>query len=449
VNDLDMDDLLLEPDDRHLEFDGSELWTTGLIGEELTDEEGRTYQIDDVLAAGGQGAVYRTSTEETVVKVFATTSGDPLAGARQVRRLPLLGLSVTPPMSLIAEPPGYVLRFQDQMVPARTLRWDQRNHQKDFWRDTGGLARRLALCARIASIFEQLHERGLVYGDLNDRNVLISDDAGYDAVTLIDLDNLRYLGDPCSKVYVTPGFAAPELWRSGRSPDFSSDAFALAVLIFQILTLVHPFMDGEAVRRAPVGDPDYRAGQRCDLPSVLDDNGGNTCDSYPVGSVEQLLPAPLLELLRATFGEGRATPSARATTGALRMAAHGAYCDTITCEACEWSYATSIDRICPDCGAATPTRALSVYVPGAAVPLWSAAAGTRWKRVDLSLAFSGLAARRRTREDWEVDLRLAPDGIRARAAQPNQLPLPGVIRGGEPCTLPGFGTLELRVGATP
>lgn len=422
-------------------------WSAPLVGQVLSDEEGRTYHLEEVLAEGGQGAVYRTSSGDILVKVASAEAGDPLVTARHVRRLPLRDLSVTPPMSLIAEPPGYVLQFQDEMVPARQLRWDQRTHQKDFWLDTGGLARRLAICARVAAIFEKLHERGLVYGDLNDRNVLVSEDVDYDAVTLIDLDNLRYLGAPCPQVFVTPGFAAPELWSTSAVPDFASDAFALAILIFQTVTLVHPFKDGEAAKHAPVDSAEYKAAQQCDLPSVLDEEGRNPCSSYPVGGVDRLLPRPLLDLLRTTFSAGRDDPSARASPGALRMAAHDAYCETIACEACGWSYASSLDRLCPECGATSTTTTLSLHVPESGRPLWSTSVGPRAKRVDLSLAFPGLAARRRTREDWELELRAVPGRVRVRPAQPDRLPLPPMLQGGEPCSLPGFGDLELRIEA--
>ena len=103
------------------------------------------------------------------------------------------------------------------------------------------------VAANLAFTIDQLHRHGIVVGDLTADNVLVDDRA---LVTLIDCDSWQIpdprpgADRPFSCPVGSPGFTAPELIgkpfaRTGRAP--ASDRFALAVLIFQLLTGRHPF----------------------------------------------------------------------------------------------------------------------------------------------------------------------------------------------------------------
>lgn len=206
--------------------------------------------------------------------------------------------------------------------------------------DSGGLSRRLSLAMRAALVVEQLHARGVVYGDLNNVNVMVSDDSEHDAVTIIDLDNAAYSGTPPSGWY-TPWFSAPEV-ANGDDTSFASDDFSLAILVFELITMVHPFYSGKRAMGAPVGGADDRAGQRCLLPSSIDPNDdSNRCDSYPVSTAERLIAEPLMALLRRSLGKGRTNPRARATAAELRAATFACFADVVVCEHRGWSYGYS------------------------------------------------------------------------------------------------------------
>jgi hypothetical protein len=98
------------------------------------------------------------------------------------------------------------------------------------------------LCAAVQAV----HQAGYVIGDLNESNVLVSDQA---LVTLVDADSFQVRDPETGVVYRSlvgkPEYTPPELQGCSfadvdRQPEH--DAFALAVLIFRLLMEgFHPF----------------------------------------------------------------------------------------------------------------------------------------------------------------------------------------------------------------
>jgi len=102
--------------------------------------------------------------------------------------------------------------------------------------------------ANLAGVFAALHGRGYIVGDVNESNILISDQA---LVTIVDTDSFQIQTLVPNVVYrCTVGraeFTPPEL----QSLDFSKvdrkgyhDLFGMGVLIFQLLMLGHHPFDG-------------------------------------------------------------------------------------------------------------------------------------------------------------------------------------------------------------
>ncbi|MET0132943.1 MAG: serine/threonine protein kinase, partial [Kibdelosporangium sp.] len=113
-------------------------------------------------------------------------------------------------------------------IPGVTLgRWLARNYpltqldvsKADLTRYT---ERALAVLGRIERILSDVHRRGLVYGDLNDRNILVDDD---DSVSLVDFELTFPATDPRRPAGGAPGFRAPDD-RTG----YEVDRYSFAVL---------------------------------------------------------------------------------------------------------------------------------------------------------------------------------------------------------------------------
>ncbi|TCO64471.1 class III lanthionine synthetase LanKC [Actinocrispum wychmicini] len=113
-------------------------------------------------------------------------------------------------------------------VPGMPLcRWLARHNpltQRDTTRSDRGryVERALGVLSRVERILADIHRRGLVFGDLNDRNILVDED---DSVSLVDFELAFPARDPHRPPGGTPGFRAPND-RTG----YEVDRYSFAVL---------------------------------------------------------------------------------------------------------------------------------------------------------------------------------------------------------------------------
>lgn len=87
--------------------------------------------------------------------------------------------------------------------------------------------------------FRKLHVKGLSYQDISWGNLFIDPTKG--DILICDNDNVAPHGSSSIGISGTYGFMAPEVVRGEFKPDQYSDLFSLAVLMFQLLFLEHPF----------------------------------------------------------------------------------------------------------------------------------------------------------------------------------------------------------------
>ena len=249
----------------------------------LADQYGNQHQLGDELARGGQGVVYRTSDADLAIK-------QPLGRRRRARSIlrppaavperPLPAAAPTHPcLAPACRPagpePGYVMKLLSEMAPfsAFELSGDQREELasraapdwlagiKDkntalplvHYAKSGSTKRRLLALAKAAAILARLHAAGLVYGDISPNNCFMGESDSPD-VWLIDADNLRFeLVQGGSSVY-TPRYGAPEIVQGTDRARPRTDAWAFAVMAFETLALVHPFIGQKVL------DPDEDEG---------------------------------------------------------------------------------------------------------------------------------------------------------------------------------------------
>lgn len=408
------------------------------------DQDDRQYFLASELAAGGQGIVYRTQGSTDLVKLFKSSrnASDEIA---RVRRMPLSGLPVARPMSLINEPGGYTLKFQTDMDVVRSLKYNHRNHVRDWWFDTGGLGRRLWLGARIASIFERLHSRGLVYGDVSANNIMVSKSNEFTEVSLIDLDNLSYFGERTSAEVWTPTYSAPEVAENFSPPSFESDDFSLAVILFELITMIHPFMDGDSVKGTPTDSEIYELARRCLVPSVIDSGGENNCSTYPVHNEKQLLGDDLLKLFNVTFDSKSFAIEDRITAGRFRVGLAQGALSTIECGKCDWAYSSKIFPACPDCDHVEQGVSLRILSPDGIVRAYEVALGSKKRTVDLGVLFPALLEQEVIRGSYTIDLVIMNRKVRISPRNPNLVDVPRNIEGTVNAAIKNFGVIKIEV----
>lgn len=99
---------------------------------------------------------------------------------------------------------------------------------------------------KICDGFKFLHLKGYSYQDLNDGNFFINPDTG--DVYICDNDNVMAQGTN-SGIAGKAHYMAPEVVAGGK-PDKYSDRLSLAIILFRMFFLDHPF-DGERVAKCP------------------------------------------------------------------------------------------------------------------------------------------------------------------------------------------------------
>ena len=138
---------------------------------------------------------------------------------------------------------GYIMKIKPNMVSLNKLL------KSDFdivwWKDTGGLNKRLEILHNLSKLLSDLHVRGLSYGSLSPESILISKESNSTEVFLINIENITHkskIGDNNFE----PKYSAPELIKGISGTDTYTDDYSFGVLAYQLLTLNHPFI-GEYV----------------------------------------------------------------------------------------------------------------------------------------------------------------------------------------------------------
>lgn len=201
------------------------------------------YVLGPVVASGGEGTVYRVGTHLAVK--FYHRPLDPqkrlkLLMQAQMHRPSLAAVS-TWPIDVVFDANrniiGYVMPLVRGGVPIGNL-FSPAERKRLYPLAT--YAHLLAITANLARAVTAIHNAQIVIGDFNAQNVLVLADY---TVRLIDCDSYQI------KAYLCPvgveAFTAPELFKKNLNVEprtNTSDDFALAVIIFQLLVMGrHPF----------------------------------------------------------------------------------------------------------------------------------------------------------------------------------------------------------------
>lgn len=368
----------------------------------VVDKYGNRHHLRTELARGGQGAVYRTADADLAIK-FPLSKGeidrraDVADTFRHVRRLPLPErIPVSLPLAILRDHPGYVMRLLSEMSPYSAFYLDGQSRERLsgkmmprwlaavpdqamaltllHYAKSGSTKRRLIALAKCASILARLHAAGLVYGDISPNNCFVGDGPDPD-VWLIDADNLRFEELRGGGVVYTPRYGAPEVVQrnaSGYPLDRSrprTDAWAFAVMAFESLSLVHPFIGRAVLDRddgddwadeSTVGtssmDPDDQAYAGL-LPFVDDpkDDSNRALAGLPRKLV---LTPPLARLFKETFSAGRLNPWRRPALDYWALELTRAYDLSLVCPECSMSYFKD-SATCPYCDAPLPAFAVA------------------------------------------------------------------------------------------
>jgi len=202
------------------------------------------------LGRGGEGAVYELQSHSGLVlkKYNETLSAGKIDKLKLMvsMRSPAIEAYAAWPVDLVRDDTGFccgfVMKKLSGYVPLHMV-FSPMDRKKMF--PDKGYNFLVHVARNLATAFFKLHEAGLVVGDVNEGNILISSSG---LVAFIDCDSFQVKGE---KNYFycevgVPRYTPPELLKKGSFEHVvrtvSTDSFSLAVLIFQLLFLGrHPF----------------------------------------------------------------------------------------------------------------------------------------------------------------------------------------------------------------
>lgn len=222
------------------------------------------YRVDEVIAIGGMGAVYRAfhlhMRKEVAIKVLhPQTEGFPELVARFEREA-VAGAHITHPNVATAHDFG-TFEGESRYLVMESIHGTTVRDLID-----GGAVpqkRAIHIVKQLLAALDAAHQHGIVHRDLKPRNVMVTDPPD-DRVKLIDFGFARVPADkmfPSAKdedpsrrsitqagaVFGTISYMAPETALGMRNVDARSDLFAVGILFFELLTGKHPFPAPDAI----------------------------------------------------------------------------------------------------------------------------------------------------------------------------------------------------------
>jgi streptogramin lyase/predicted Ser/Thr protein kinase len=241
------------------------------VGDFSIGSEVAGYRIEELIARGGMGVVYRAThlglDRPVALKVIARELADRDGFRERFLRESRLAASLDHP----AVVPVYDSREVDGelIVAMRLVRGGDLRGLIDR---EGPLApeRALDLLGQVAAALDAAHAAGIVHRDVKPHNILVEGDRAY----LSDFGLAKAFDDSgasgTASVVGTAHYMSPEQWR-GDSIGPAADVYSLGCVLYEAITGIPPFARNEgdpeptmphgvegAIRRAVAKDPGDR-----------------------------------------------------------------------------------------------------------------------------------------------------------------------------------------------
>ncbi len=275
---------------------------------EVLDTKGSAYELKDEISRGGQGIVYHTHIPQVLIKGFVNK--DEQARQRWRKHISWLiqqdlgGLKLAKPLVMLAEPRcGYVMELMDGLVSLQSILdgfIEAGEEASSKYLQQGGMRRRVRILCQLARTLNQLHGRGMLYGDVSPSNVFVSSDPLHAETWLIDCDNISLEAHSGLTLY-TSDYGAPEVVRGAAQLSSLTDVWSFAVIAYQLLTHNHPFK-GELVGN---GEPELEEAALRGLHPWINDSQIDTNVCFSNIPIELTEHSRLPDLFRRCFEEGK------------------------------------------------------------------------------------------------------------------------------------------------
>jgi len=343
-----------------------------LTGEIIISYSGTKYKLGNILGFGAQGVVYEDATESRVIKFYYPT-GSRIIDEDIIERLRFIRDVKVPPnfvkiKDIIDKPyVGYVMDKVIGHVQLNSFLIPDKDKSLSEWYNQGfGLRQRIYIGYIIAKAFKDLEKSNLSYCDISGNNILVKVKEEQlksgatrttTSIKMIDIDNIYVAGRGTAAVLGTPRYIAPEVISRQKNPDVLSDNYSLAVILFELLRVGHPYISDDVLDGTPEDEEAALAG-RCEY--VTDDNSTNMLPA------DVVLTDKLKKLFQKCFVDGKTNRLDRPTAQDFEFALLEASNKVIKCPSCgAWYYPRKKGGVyegCPWCDAPSkPSARLNFY----------------------------------------------------------------------------------------
>ncbi|WP_104712957.1 protein kinase domain-containing protein [Helicobacter cetorum] len=368
------------------------------------------HKIDDKpLGEGGQGVVYAIKESHPKFKLalkLKRNNGQIITDEEEIRayfenldnliyKPNLKDLAVTLPLASLKQDKnckvldekkqlqeiqdcGYIMEYLEGMIPLSALFPSEVSNEKGFdenleippflqvlfnkdkrsacyiayYRSNGSLRKRLEVLANIASVLNDLHVRGLIYGDLSHNNVFIFQNKA--GVKFIDADNIEYESSN-TKSITTPDYEVPEINGNKEFNSIYSDLYAFSILCFYLLTMAHPFK-GKGLEQESWDNEEIK--NIWEL-AWIEDSKDSSNEAVGFGlRGDSTITKDLKALFMQTFEDGKLDKYQRPNLSSYMLALLNAKDDVLECLECGMGYYEKLFEECPYCDAKKPKHLL-------------------------------------------------------------------------------------------
>lgn len=320
-----------------------------LTGISLVSESGRKYILKSVIGSGSQGVAYEDETGKYVVKFYYPTDSEMLDMERLERvafikdiEIPKNFVSI---LDVISKPyVGYVMEkvsghksLNHYLIPDKHM---------DFveWYNQGfGLRERIIIGYIIAKAFSELERNNFSYCDISGNNILVNSIKNA-SIKLIDVDNIYIAGRGNAAILGTPRYIAPEVISRQKNPDVLSDNYSLAVILFELLRIGHPYISDDVLDGTPEMEDEALTGK---YPYVTAENSSNMLPE------DLVFTDKLKQLFEKCFVDGQKNRIRRPSAYEFEKALLEASNSLIKCPHCSaWHYPSEGEEkdLCGWCG---------------------------------------------------------------------------------------------------
>lgn len=253
---------------------------------------------------------------------------------------------------------GYVMEKVVDHKPLNSYLIPDQEMSFSEWYNKGlGFRERIFIGYIIAKAFGALEKANLSYCDISGNNILVKTGGKTASIKMIDTDNIYVAGKGTAAVLGTPRYIAPEVISRQKNPDVLSDNYSLAVILFELLRVVHPYISDDILDGTPEDEEAALAGK---YDYITDDNSTNMLPA------DVVLTDKLKSLFQRCFVDGKRNRMVRPSAQEFEFALLEASNKVIKCPSCgAWHFPRKTGKVydgCPWCDSVSkPEARLNFY----------------------------------------------------------------------------------------